>query len=105
MALFFSSSFSVEDTASACEARISTPREEERDATEDTISNRVSHFWMELKCVQHLAFLRCIKCPRAAAVKSIPLHFQLFSCLREHPVYGSSKHEERGREGAYRANG
>ena len=38
-------SFSVEDTASACEARISTPREEERDGTEDTISNRVIHLF------------------------------------------------------------
>ena len=49
-------SFSVEDTASACEARISTPQEE-RDGTEDTISNWVSpsdpnrniSLWMDLR--------------------------------------------------------
>ena len=73
-------SFSVEDTASACEARISTPREEERDGTEDTISNRVSpsdpnrktSFWMDLRCIQHLVFLRCMKCPRAEINQLLP---------------------------------
>ena len=72
--------FSVEDTASACEARISTPREEERDGTEDTISNWVSpsdpnrntSFWMDLRCIQHLVFLRCMKCPRAEINQLLP---------------------------------